>query len=598
MKKNKILSSITSTILVTSMLLTGCGGNETNASTAASQTPTASEPSVASEATGAEESKLLPVLSADEQGKPGALTLPRSNYVAYPYEDAEDIKLTYWLPVPSSVQQNPKTTDSVQMTQWAQLWQEMTGIEVEFIGPTSDTATAFNLMTTSTELPDIIQWEWVGSYSGGPSAAEDEGVLIYLDEFITPDGPAADLWQYLQDNPTLDQMVKTDDGHYYAFPMVRGSKYLNTTSGPIVRKDLIEAVGYKVEDMVTIDDWTEVMTALKEYGIEKPLTASNFDNLATLTLGAYQTRLNMYVDYETGAMTYGRIEEGYKEWLKQMVAWLDAGLLDADILTNNNSARQANMLTSKEVSEKPISAITYGAGGGQIGTWNTAAWSQPDVYGEDYELTGVLFPVLNEDDEVRYGGGGLEYATNAYANAVITADCEYPEVAAAFLNFCYSMAGHDVINFGIEGTDYTQNADGTITYSENIMKNPEGLSVAAAMSEKGRANQVGPFVQDPNYIIGYWATEQQQRALHAWNDESDAQATLTPAITLTADEASEYSKIMADIGIAVKEYYSKVFAGEMDVDSTWDAYVDQLKGMGIESAIAIQQAALERYNAR
>ena len=596
--KNKILSSVTSAILVTSMLLTGCGGNATNASTATSETPTTSETSVASETGSVEESKLLPALSAEEQGKPGALTLPRSNYVAYPYEDAENIKLTYWLPVPSNVQQNPETADSVQMTRWAQLWQEMTGIEVEFIGPTSDVATAFNLMTSSTKLPDIIQWEWVGGYAGGPAAAEDDGVLIYLDEFITPDGPAADLWQYLQDNPTIDQAIKTDDGHYYTFPMVRGNKYLLTAGGPIVRKDLIEAVGYTVDEMVTIEDWTEVLTALKEYGVEKPLTAASFGDLANITLGAYQVRQNMYVDYETGTVKYGQMQEGYKEWLKQMVAWVDAGLVDADILTNNASARQANMLTSKEVSEKPISAITYGAGGGQIGTWNQAAWSQPDVYGEDYELTGVMYPVLAEGDVNHYGGGGYEYATNAYANAAITADCEYPEVAAAFLNFCYTLAGHDVINFGIEGTDYTINADGTITYSENITNNPEGLSLAAAMANKGRANQSGPFVQDPNYILAYWATEQQQRALHLWNDECDSSVTMLPAITPSDEETSEYGKIMADVGTAVKEYYSKVFTGEVDVDSTWDTYIDQLKGMGIEDVIAIQQAALERFNAR
>lgn len=596
--KNKILSSVTSAILVTSMLLTGCGGDATNASTATSETPTTSETTVASETGSAEETKLLPALSAEEQGKPGALTLPRSNYVTYPYEDAENIKLTYWLPVPGNVQQNPETADSVQMTQWAQLWQEMTGIEVEFIGPTSDTATAFNLMTSSTELPDIIQWEWVGGYAGGPAAAEDDGVLIYLDEFITPDGPAADLWQYLQDNPTIDKAVKTDDGHYYTFPMVRSNKYLQTTSGPIVRKDLIEAVGYTVDDMVTIDDWTEVLTALKEYGIKKPLTASNFGDLAAITLGAYQTRLGMHVDYETQKVKNGYIEEGYKEWLKQMVAWIEAGLVDGDILTNNASARQANMLTSKEVSEKPISAISYGAGGGQIGTWNQAAWSQPDVYGEDYELTGVQFPVLAEGDEIHYSGGGSDYATNAYANAAITADCEYPEVAAAFLNFCYTQAGHEIINFGIEGTDYTVNVDGTITYSEDIMKNPNGLSIAAAMANKGRANQTGPFVQDPNYIVAYWATEQQQRALHLWNDESDVQATMIPALTLSADETSEYSKIMADVGTAISEYYSRVLTGEADVDSTWDTYVEQLKGMGIERAIAIEQTALDRFNAR
>jgi putative aldouronate transport system substrate-binding protein len=267
-------------------------------------------------------------------------------------------------------------------------------------------------MTSSDELPDIIEWEWTSSFTGGPAAAEDEGVLIWLDDYISPDGPAADLWQYLQDNPTLDQAVKTDDGHYYCFPFVRGSKYLQTTSGPIVRKDLLENLGFNLDDITTIADWTEMLTALKESGIEKPLTTQNFSNLQALTLGAYGVRAGMYLDYETGNVKYGYTEEGYKEWLKQMVEWVKAGLLDADILSNDSKTRQTNILGS-------ISAVTYGAGGGQIGTWNSTAAKEPDTYGS-FELTGIQFPVLNEGDEIHYYGGSTDYAISSSAHAVIT----------------------------------------------------------------------------------------------------------------------------------------------------------------------------------
>lgn len=259
MRKSKVLSVVTSATLAASMLLTGCGSNDTPASTASSEASTASsEASTASSSeTPAEESNLLPALSEAEQGKPGALSTPRSNYVQYPYEGAEGITLTYWMSVPSNVMNHPDTPDSVQMTEWAQRWQELTGITVEFIGPATtksdEVTTAFNLMTTGDKLPDIIEWEWTSGYTGGPAQAEDDGVLIWLDDLITPDGPAADLWQFLQDNPSLDTAVKTDDGHYYTFPFTRGSKMLTTTSGPVVRADLLEAAGYKAEDLVTID---------------------------------------------------------------------------------------------------------------------------------------------------------------------------------------------------------------------------------------------------------------------------------------------------------------------------------------------------------
>ena len=606
--KKKFLSVATASVLAVSMLA-GCGGDNGNnasssapadSSSAAAASSSAAAPADSSSAAPADDNNgLLPALSEAEQGQPSHLTTPRSNYIQYPYADGAGVKLTYWMSVPGNVANNPATTDSVQMTQWAQLWQEKTGIEVEFIGPTSDADTAFNLMTSSTELPDIIEWEWTGSYTGGPAAAESDGVLIWLDDYITPDGPAADLWQYLQDNPSLDKAVKTDDGHYYCFPFTRGDAYLQTTSGPIFRKDIIEAAGHSLDELVTIDDWTTVLTDVKEkMNIAKPITTQNWGNLEQLCLSAYNVRPGMYVDYETGKVMYGNMQEGYKEWLRQMRAWVDAGILDPDIITNDSKVRQANMLTSKEVSADPISIVTYGAGGGQIGTWNTNAWKEPDVYGADYELTGVQFPVLKAGDEIHYAGGSTDYAITSKVHAVITADCKNPEIAAAFLNYCYSQQGHEVINFGVEGTDYTRNADGTITYSDWIMNNPDGLSIAVAMANKGRANMSGAFVQDPNYIIAYWATDQQQRALHMWTDETDVQMTILPPVTLTSDETTEFKKIMSDVNTASKEYYSAVFTGEKDIDASWDAFVEQLKGMNIERAIEIEQAALDRFNAR
>ena len=601
--KKKFLCVATASVLAASMLA-GCGGGDdsaassqgsTESSSAATDSSSAATDSsaAASSDAGGEENGLLPALSEAEQGKPSHLTTPRSNYVQYPYADGEGVTLKFWMSVPGNVANNPATADSVKDTQWAQLWAENTGINIEWVGPTSDADTAFNLMTTSTELPDIIEWEWTSSYSGGPSAAESDGVLIWLDDYITPDGPAADLWQYLQDNPTLDKAVKTDDGHYYCFPFTRGDAYLQTTSGPIVRKDVIEEAGFSLDDMVTIDDWTEILTAVKDLGYTKPITTGSWGNLEQLCLPAYNVRPSMYVDYETGKVKYGNMEEGYKQFLAQMVAWREAGILDQDILTNSNTERQNNMLSADK-----ISVVTYGAGGGQIGTWNTSAKKEPETYGESYELTGVQFPVLKEGDEIHYAGGSTDYAITSKAHAVITADCQYPEVAAAFLNYAYTQAGHEVLNFGVEGTDYTKNADGTITYSDWIMNNPDGLSIAVAMANKGRANMSGAFVQDPNYIIAYWNTEAQQSALHMWNDETDVQMTIMPPVTLTADESTEYARLMADINTATNEYRSAVFTGEKNLEGDWDAYVEQIKGMGIEQAIALQQAALDRYNAR
>jgi len=610
MKKSKALSVATSAVLMAAMLLTGCGntgnenssgsGNTGNTGSTGNTGNSGSSENTGNSGTGGASdnngsTSLLPALSESEQGKPGSLTTPRSNYVQYPYAGAEGITLTYWMSVPGNVMNHKDTPDSVQMTEWAKRWQELTGIKVEFQGPASTKSdeinTAFNLMTTSDTLPDIIEWEWTSGYTGGPAQAQKDGVVTWLDDYVKPDGPAADLWQYLQDNPSLDTAVKTDDGHYYTFPFTRGNRMLGTTSGPIMRSDLLAAAGYKASDLVTIDDWTAAMTAMKEKGVEYPLSFESKGYMENLLPGAYGIRAAMYVSAEDGKVHFGRIEEGYKEMLKQVKAWMDAGLVNPDPVDWTPANTKADILNGK-------SAISYGALGSRMGSWNTAAWAEPDTYGKDFELVGAQFPVQTKGQQVLYSGGSTDYAIGSKAHAAISADCKYPEIAAAFLNFCYSQAGHNEINFGQEGVAYngfSETSYGTAcNYADIIMKSE---NIAVEMAHYGRANMSGAFIQDPAYILGYYATEQQKAAVTLWA-ENNVSSTLMPPITMTAEESKEYTNINKDVNTAVNEFRDAVLAGTKDIDKDWDAYVEQLKGMKVERMIELQQAALDRYNAR
>ena len=48
----------------------------------------------------------------------------------------------------------------------------------------------------------------------------------------------------------------------------------------------------------------------------------------------------------------------------------------------------------------------------------------------------------------------------------------------------------------------------------------------------------------------------------------------------------------------MKEYRAKWYTMETNIDDEWDAYVEQLKGQGLDRMIELQQAAVDRYNAR
>lgn len=576
--KKKTISILMAALLTMTATLTGCGNTDNSENSVSDETQ---KEQTTTEEPAAPAYELLDSLNKKEGDE---LTIPRSNYVSYPVEDTGDT-LTVWMEYWAS-----DAAASANETLWAKNWQEMTGIKVEFIQPTEGSSSEeFSTMIASGSLPDIIVWEWTNNYTGGPAAAEAEGVLTILDDYVQPYGAAADLWQYLQDNPTVDREVKNDDGHYYCFPFIRGNTYLQCTTGPMYRADLLEKAGYTGK-LETLDDWEAALTALKEYGIEKPMVVQSLEYLMRFMGSAYGIRAGMYVDDQTGEIKNGYTQEAYKELMKRANDWVEKGLLDADLLICDKKTAMSYIMNDQ-------AAVTVGAGGSFLGSMIKSVAADPQAYNPDFKMATASFPVMNSGDTVLYGGGSYDYATTSNGSAVITADCKNPELAAKFLNYCYSQSGHYMINYGKEGEAYTM-VDGIPTYTDEIMHNPNGWSVSTAMTYNGLANGCGPFVQDANYIFQYYETDEQKQALHDWADGNESQRTLIPPITLKEDESKQYSVLSTQMNTFISEYSAKFYTQVLDVDTEWDNYIKQLNDTGMNDMIGIYQSALDRYNER
>ena len=106
----------------------------------------------------------------------------------------------------------------------------------------------------------MIEYNFLSDFPGGPEKAIGDGYILKLNDLI--DQHAPNLKKFLQENPDIDKMVKTDNGSYYAFPFIRGDEYLRVFQGPIIRKDWLDELGLPVPE--TIDDWTAMLRAFKE----------------------------------------------------------------------------------------------------------------------------------------------------------------------------------------------------------------------------------------------------------------------------------------------------------------------------------------------
>lgn len=513
--------------------------------------------------------------STNDQGNTNAGTTASSGSV-YPLQKAS--KLKYWMPVNtnwSTYAQNYGDTEiGKELT-------KRTGVSIEYVHPPQgQEKDVFNIMVASGDLPDIIAYKWT-DFPGGPSAAINNNIIIKLNDAINKWSP--NLKSYLEkDRPQYNKEAKMDDGSYYFYPLLRDGQELLFTSGPIIRKDWLDAVGLPVPE--TTDDWYNMLKAFKDkMGATAALTAqADKNSLQTMLLfgPTFGTYTGFYIN-NSGKMVYGYSTPEFKTELEYLHKLYADGLLDKNFNATDKKAQDSNMLNGK-------SGATYGAGGSNIGVWIPTAQTKDPKY----DLVAAKFPVQKKGDKPHF----MNYTSGIDRNtqAAITTKCKDVEAAARFLDYGFTKEGHLLMNFGIEGVSYKMD-NGVPTYTDLITKNPDKLSFAQALAKYTNVASGGAaLAQDTGYIKQYYSLDQQKNALKQWGDNT---TTVMPLLTPTDEESSETAKIINDANTYVMEMQVKFIMGTEPL-SNYDKYVDNLKKLNVDKATALQQQALDRYNKR
>ncbi len=544
----KIVSILLVTLLLASFAFTACGKNNRN------DTGNDTKQNRGNEST-------LPNNSSEET-------------FSYPVEGNK--KLTYWVGLNGQVAQ---LATNLADTPFAKALEEKTGVSVKYQHPAADQAAeAFSLLVASGEYPDIVEYDLIRNYQGGPEKAIMDGFIIELNDKLKSFAP--NLTRYYEENPLARKMVMTDSGKFYNFPFIRGGDPLMVYFGPIVRKDWLDDLS--MAEPETMDEWYNMLTAFKEEkGASAPLSFQEWMlGNGSAFMGAYGVARDFYLGRD-GKVKFGQIEPGYKEFLVEFSKWYREGLLDADLFTVNG-----NQVAAKITGGDTGASLGYQASG--LGNLLRAMEDDPG-----YDLAGVKYPVLNKGEtpmfsqkDIPVRGGGSAY---------ITTDCKDVEAAMRFLDYGYTEEGHMLFNFGIEGTSYDM-IDGYPTYTELIMNNPD-YSPAIISKQYIRASYSGPFVQDVRYFEQYGYTFEQQRSANANWGVSDIDKYRLPPVTPSTEESQEVATIMGEINTYTGEMFAKYLLGQESIDN-FDKYVKNIKNMGIDRVIEIKEAALRRYNNR
>jgi putative aldouronate transport system substrate-binding protein len=461
--------------------------------------------------------------------------------------------------------------------------EKKTGVKVKWIHPAKGSESEqFNLMLAGGELPDIIQTNWF-KFAGGPEKAISDSIITPLNDIINANAP--NLKNLLTSNKDLDKMVKTDAGKYYVFPLLRTleADLPPVYTGPIVRKDWLNDLGLTTP--TTIQEWEVMLKAFKEKkNAESPFTAYTFSSgglmkTSAMFASAYGVMDDFFV--KDGKVIYGPIQSGFKEYLTLMNKWYKDGLIDKDIFTMDQKTADAKMLSGK-------SGSLVGNLGGNMGKYLDAMRAKDPKY----DLVGVPYPTLKKGDKPMFGQLAYIYG-DSNGSSAITAASKNKELAAQYLDYAYSKEGQLLYNFGIEGTSYDM-VNGVPTYSEQMTKNPK-LTFSQAVT--GYTSTNSSVVLHPEFFKQFsLPLSQQEEAMDNWKN-TDMKKYQIPPITATKEESSDLAAIMNDVESYKQEMAAKFILGTEPL-TNFDKFVEQIKKLGIDKAVKIKEAAIERYNKR
>ena len=466
-------------------------------------------------------------------------------------------------------------------TPWAQYVEEKTGIHIEFQHPTQGSENEeFAVMVASGEYPDIIEHTWT-SYSGGGGAAINDGVIIALDDYMDQ---APNLSALLEENPEISKMIKSSSGNYYCFPFLRGLETPNKTefsSGLTYRADVLKELGFDTVPE-TIDEWEEVLRAAKAAGFSKPFTTRN-EWVKDVWSPAFDNWGSFYVD--DGVVKNGLIEDSRKEFIARMAAWYDEGLLDNDWMQADKKSTQTDFVAGNCV-------LGYAPFGQGLGTYTQAMMEADPNFKEEYIQAAA--PVTSTKGKNAKFSKMNNIFDQSGVSAAISSQCKNVEAAVWLLDWMYSEEGMICYNFVIEGVSYEM-VDGKPVYTDVIMNNPDGMSVAQALAAYTRTSTSGVGVQMEDYIEQYYAQDNQKTALEL-SMKTDMGEHMFPPCSVSEENQDRYTEIMSQVKTLSDEMEASFICGTTSMDE-WDSYQQKLKDAGIEEAIAMMQQAYDNYMA-
>lgn len=491
----------------------------------------------------------IPDAPQSEQVQAPVTETEQSGEIAFPL--TEPVTMTMF----SIVNGNVELPD---VAAW-QLLEEQTGVHWEVQSALSvELEEKKNLMLNSGNYPDVF-------YKANLTADQlnqygSDGIFIPLNDLINEYCP--NLKAELEKRPGALERITSSDGNIYALPFLgrSGNGWINS----FINQPWLDKLGL---DMPTnLDEFYEVLKAFKT---QDPNGNGETDEIPFACtqdfLYYFLPNFDIAVDGNSGSGNMALIDgeyqhiyssERYKEFLAYMQKLYSEGLLDQNTFIQDGSQIQA-----------------IGASGDTIGFFFDLASYL--VVGRERDADFTRVPVFADNVlpfSISIGTGTL----------AITDKCEHPEIVMTWADQLYSQEGGELVFMGIEGQSYQVNDDGSWEWILGDYADVTELRAAECIQGGALDASVQPDLWFENK-----ADAAEYKMQHDVPSDREYMTESFSVLSFTEEENSEIATICADLDPYIKQYQAQVITGELDLEESWQTYLDTMEKMKLSRLVEI-----------
>ncbi len=424
----------------------------------------------------------------------------------------------------------------------------------------SDLTQSFNLMLASGDIADLVftQDELQFMKYGM------DGAFVALNKHFDK---MPNFKKFLDENPEVKRNLTAIDGNIYYLPFCAGGK---TAQGWFVREDWMEKLG--LENPTNAEELYEVLTAFKTQdpngnGIadEVPFFGAATQKLEDF-FPLWDARQGWYV--KDGKIGFGPLDPQYKTAMQNIIKWYKEGLFDKEIVTASKSPRDRMLMDNI---------------GGMTTDWFASTARYNDTV---KDIPGFKFTPFAPPENIILG----QRAASANYGWGIYSGTKYLDEAVKFLDFWFSEKGSNLINFGKEGEHWNM-VDGKPQFTEELLAQDSPQDVIRTF---GCQMGIG-YKQNFDYEK-QWMNQIAVDGMEMY-EEGNWFAEKMPPVTMqmSAAEREEYTTLKTNIETYYDECFQKWILGSLDFDANYDKFVKEVKTLGIDRLLDLQNEAYVRY---